>query len=151
MNNDCLFCKIVAGEIPSTKIFENPDFIAILDLYPNTKGQTVIIPKKHVSSDMLDLNNEDFTYAHLGLDTAKIVAKILKDKLKPSRVALVTEGVFVDHLHLKLFPLYNTEQHSTGIDSQHVFFESFPGYVTTQGGKMWSREELENLAQKITN
>lgn len=44
---DCIFCKIVAGEIPSTKVYEDTDFLAFLDIRPQSPGHTQIIPKKH--------------------------------------------------------------------------------------------------------
>ena len=44
---DCIFCKIAAGELPSSKIYEDDDFIAILDLFPVSKGHSLLIPKKH--------------------------------------------------------------------------------------------------------
>ena len=47
MENNCIFCKIVDGEIQSAKIFEDEEFIAILDTMPNTYGMTLILPKKH--------------------------------------------------------------------------------------------------------
>lgn len=43
---DCIFCKIVNGEVDSAKIWENKDFLAILDIKPNTKGMTLVLPKK---------------------------------------------------------------------------------------------------------
>ena len=45
--SDCIFCKIAKGEIPSVKIWEDDEFFAILDLFPNTKGMTLVIPKSH--------------------------------------------------------------------------------------------------------
>ncbi|MFA5403361.1 MAG: HIT domain-containing protein, partial [Ignavibacteria bacterium] len=47
---DCIFCKIIAGEIPSYKVYEDEDFIGILDIFPNTKGMTLLIPKEHYDS-----------------------------------------------------------------------------------------------------
>lgn len=45
--DDCIFCKIAAGEIPSRKIYEDSDLIAIMDLNPTSKGHSLIIPKEH--------------------------------------------------------------------------------------------------------
>jgi len=44
---DCIFCKIIAGEIPSSKVYEDEDFIAFLDIQPNNFGHTLLVPKKH--------------------------------------------------------------------------------------------------------
>lgn len=46
--SDCIFCKIVAGEIPSYKIYEDEKYLAFLDIYPSAEGHTLVIPKKHV-------------------------------------------------------------------------------------------------------
>jgi histidine triad (HIT) family protein len=146
MNDNCIFCKIVKGEIPSTKIFEDSNFIAILDLFPNTKGQTVVISKKHIDSDILALTDPDFDYALEGLNASRTVANMLKNSLSPTRVALVTEGMEVNHMHIKLFPIY-AQLHK--IESKPEYFDYFPGYLTTKSGPQWSREELEGLAGVI--
>ena len=44
---DCIFCKIIAGEIPSTKVYEDDDVVAFLDITQTTKGHTLVVPKKH--------------------------------------------------------------------------------------------------------
>ena len=146
VKKDCLFCKIVRDEISSSKFWENEDFIAILDLFPNTKGASLVIYKQHITSDVFKAN---FEVVHKALDAAKQTADLLQKALKPSRISLVTEGVFVDHLHLKLFPMYEVDGFEGGSDK--VFFKKFPGYVTTQAGPEWSRVELDELADKIIN
>lgn len=145
MEEKCIFCKIVAGEMPSTKIYEDNDFLAILDAYPNTKGQTLIIPKKHITSDIFDA---DFDYVHKALDIAKKVAEQLKQKLGPDRVALVSEGVFIEHMHLKLYPLYNTAKNADA-DYEPVYFDEFPGFLTTKMGPRVSPEVLEGLVESL--
>lgn len=145
--SDCIFCKIVKGEIPSSKIWENDEFIAILELFPNTKGATLVISKQHVTSDIF---KTDFKVIHNGLDAAKSVATLLQKALKPSRISLVTEGVFVDHLHIKLYPLYEIEKfNESAAVPEPIFYEKFPGFVTTHGGPQWNRERLEELAGEI--
>ncbi len=117
------------------------------------------MPKQHVTSNMF---NADFELVHLGLDACKNVAKIISDKLSPSRVALVTEGVFVDHLHFKLYPIYNEanflnnekaqSEGSEGVSAEvPVYFEEFPGYITTKGGPQASRGVLDLLVKELTN
>ena len=51
---NCIFCKIIKGEIPSSKVWEDENFIAILDINPNTEGVTLVIPKKHYDSYVFD-------------------------------------------------------------------------------------------------
>jgi histidine triad (HIT) family protein len=60
MNENCIFCKIVNHDIPSQKIWENEEFYAFLDLSPNCKGQSLIIPKKHYDSDLFEVKDEGF-------------------------------------------------------------------------------------------
>ena len=103
MPKDCIFCKIVKGEIPSAKVWENKSFLAILDICPNTKGMTLVLPKKHYSSDVFQMQGKEYRELLLA---ARTVARLLKKKLKVKRVALVMEGMGVNHAHLKLYPLY---------------------------------------------
>lgn len=49
-NNDCIFCKIIANQIPSPRVFENEDFICIRDIQPQAKSHFLVVPKKHVES-----------------------------------------------------------------------------------------------------
>jgi diadenosine tetraphosphate (Ap4A) HIT family hydrolase len=98
---NCIFCKIVAGEIPSVKVWEDDHFLAFLDLNPNVEGMTLVISKEHYTSKFLTLPDEvicDFTKA------AKEVAGLLTRGLDAERVMLVAEGLDIDHAHLKLYP-----------------------------------------------
>ena len=86
----CIFCKIVEGKIPSEKIWEDSEFIAILDVFPNMEGMTLVIPKKHFDSYVFNMNDNE--YCKL-MTAAKKVAKILDKALKVKRTALVMEGL----------------------------------------------------------
>jgi histidine triad (HIT) family protein len=57
---DCIFCKVIKGELPSAKVYEDDKVIGILDISPNNKGHCLVIPKKH-SKDLLDMNEDDLT------------------------------------------------------------------------------------------
>ena len=81
---DCIFCKIIAGEMPSHKVRENDDFLAILDVFPNTKGQTLVIAKDHYDSDILAI--EDKSYFSKYLLAAQEVSQLLRSKLQVQRV-----------------------------------------------------------------
>lgn len=75
--SDCIFCKIVDGQIPANKIYEDDKFIAFHDIYPKAKVHALVIPKKHISTYM-DVTEEDATLMgelHL---TIQKVAKELK-------------------------------------------------------------------------
>lgn len=101
---DCPFCNIVSGDIPSYKIRENEEFEAILDICPNREGQTLVIPKKHYESDLFLIDEPGFYERYL--QAGKAVVELLKKNLNVERVALVVEGLMVNHVHLRLYPLY---------------------------------------------
>ncbi len=144
---DCLFCKIVAGEIPATKIYEDEKFLAFLDINPNTEGMTLVIPKEHYDSYAFDM--PDDVYTELMLVTKK-VAKLLKKGLNVSRVALVMEGTGVNHAHIKLYPLHGkTEEMQEMWAGDRIYFDKYKGYISTQLGPQVNQEDLEAVAQKI--
>lgn len=101
---ECIFCEIVAGKLPSYKFRENEEFEAILDAFPEVNGQTLVIPKKHYDSDLFLIDEAGFYERYL--QAGKTVAEILKKKLQVTRVSLVVEGLMVNHVHLRLYPLY---------------------------------------------
>lgn len=90
------------GEIPVKKIYENDDILVFLDAYPIMKGQTLVIPKKHIAPYLFDI--DDKTYVKLML-VAKKIAKAIDRSLKPIKTGMIVEGFELDHIHIKLFPL----------------------------------------------
>jgi histidine triad (HIT) family protein len=74
--SDCVFCKIVAGEIPSIKIWEDDGFIALLDVFPACKGQVLVLPKRHYDSDIFLMDTD--VYSLLLLATKHVVAMMKK-------------------------------------------------------------------------
>ena len=70
--SDCIFCKIVAGEIPCVRLWEDDRFLVILDAFPACKGQTLVLSKRHVHSDIFVLDEKD--YGDLLLAAKKTVA-----------------------------------------------------------------------------
>ena len=102
--NNCIFCKIIKGEIPSFKVWEDKSYFAFLDIFPETEGMTLVVPKKHMPSYILNLENNQI---HSFIDSVKTVAEILNKKLPNiERVTFRIEGLDVDHLHAKLIPYY---------------------------------------------
>src|SRR3989304_10190886 len=102
-NEDCIFCKIIEGKIPSVKIWEDEKHLAMLDINPNMEGMTLVLTKKHFDSDATDMPDKE--YGELML-AAKSVAKLLEKKLNVKRVAIVMEGLGGNHVHIKLYPLH---------------------------------------------
>lgn len=144
---DCLFCKIISGEIPSFKIWEDKNFLAFLDINPNTKGQSLIVSKKHYPSYIFNLPEKDFK--KMLLATRKVV-KLLDKILKVKRTAMIFEGMGVNHAHLKVYPLHGLEKEfGAGESIKRVYFEKYAGFVTSQLGPQANFEELKKLAEKI--
>jgi diadenosine tetraphosphate (Ap4A) HIT family hydrolase len=144
---DCIFCKIVRGEIPSHKVYEDKDFLAILDISPNTRGVTLVLTKKHYPSYAFDM--PDDVYKNLLLVTKK-VAKTIDKALGVKRTAMVMEGMEIDHAHIKLYPIHGLKESFEEIWApKKIFFEKYEGYVTTQLGPRADDKELEQLAKKI--
>lgn len=127
---ECVFCKIVAKELPAEIIQEDQDHLAFLDIKPQRKGQTVVIPKKHPGAYVFDMPDEDL--AKLFLFTKK-VAKVLDQALGTIRTVQVTEGLGVDHVHVKLYPLVSLDKEGALV---HM-------------GKLAQPGELKETADKI--
>ena len=144
---DCIFCKIVKGEIPSYKIWESEDYIAVLDIYPNIRGQTLVIPKRHISSYAFGL--EDDVLVHF-IKTTKKVANLLEKKLPVQRVHLVLEGVMVSHLHAKLFPAIGFDEFIVPEPPDGVFYSAYPRFVTSLPGPKAKEEDLRVLQKQLT-
>lgn len=144
---ECIFCKIVKGESPSVKAWEDKKHIAILDVNPNTEGITLLIPKKHFDSDATDMPEKDYIDLMVA---AKKLAKILEQKLNVKRVAIVMEGLGINHVHIKLYPIYGLdEKFRETWAKDKIFFERYEGYISTQLGPQKSIEELKETAKKI--
>jgi diadenosine tetraphosphate (Ap4A) HIT family hydrolase len=143
----CIFCKIVKGEIPCEKIWEDNEFIAILDVFPNVKGMTLVIPKKHFDSYAFNMNDDEYCKLMIA---SKKVAKLLDKALKVKRTALVMEGLGVNHAHIKLYPIYGLDKEFKEIWAKDtVFFKEYSGYISTQLGPKATPEELKKIAEQI--
>ena len=74
---ECIFCKIVAGEIPSAKIYEDEDVVAFLDINPTAKGHTLVVPKKHVAT-FLEADDETIEkLIKVSRDVGKAIVKAM--------------------------------------------------------------------------
>ena len=105
--SDCIFCKIVNGDIPSAKVFENEHVLAFLDLSQVTKGHTLIIPKTH-KENLFELTPE---IAKNLFEVAPTIANALKTAYNPIGLNLVNNngekaGQSVFHFHMHLIPRY---------------------------------------------
>jgi histidine triad (HIT) family protein len=96
-----VFTKIINGEIPCYKVAEDDDFIAFLDINPNAKGHTLVVPKKE-ENKIFDLNKVD--YKNL-MDFTYRVAKALEKAIPCKRIGMSVIGLEVPHVHVHLIPL----------------------------------------------
>jgi len=96
-----IFTKIIQGEIPSYKIAENELFFAFLDIFPQAKGHTLVVPKQEVDK-LFDLDTE--TYQELMLFSRKI-AKAIAEAIPCNRVGMSVIGLEVPHAHVHLIPI----------------------------------------------
>jgi len=95
---DCIFCQIIAGKIPSYKIYEDDEFLGFLDIYPRVKGHTILIPKKHYRWTYDVPNFGEYWEVALKITTA------MQKAMKPEFVTYVTHGLEVTHAHIHILP-----------------------------------------------
>ena len=99
-----IFSKIIAGEIPCHKLAENEHFIAFLDIFPLTKGHTLVVPKIEIDK-LFDVPDEYLTDL---LVFAKPIAKAIEKAYPCNRVSILTVGLDVPHAHIHLIPMNRT-------------------------------------------
>ncbi|MBB6454677.1 histidine triad (HIT) family protein [Salirhabdus euzebyi] len=105
---DCIFCKIINGEIPSAKVYEDEDVYAFLDISQVTKGHTLVIPKKHVK-DVFETPEE---IAQSLFARVPKIAKGIKKAYEPKGLNILNNngqfaGQSVFHVHIHLIPRYS--------------------------------------------
>lgn len=106
---DCLFCKIISGDIPSNTIYEDEIVKVFLDINPTSNGHCLIVPKKHYTN-IEDIDLETLKYIN---EVAKKIYKKLKEKLNCEGLTLIQNnglGQEVKHYHLHLVPRYTNDE-----------------------------------------
>jgi len=112
MSTNCLFCKIIAGEIPATKIYEDDKSLAFLDINPVNPGHTLVIPKNH-SENLEEISEEDLCDL---IKSVKRVGGAIKESLSPNgyNVGLNNgsgSGQIVPHIHFHVIPRKEGDGH----------------------------------------
>lgn len=132
---NCVFCKIVKGEIPCYKVYEDSTFLAFLDLSPINRGHSLLIPKKHFET-VLDINETDFgKMMKIGKKlSAKIIKAVNANGFELCINNKKAAGQIVPHLHLHIMPRF---------DKDRLKF-NWPT-------KKYSQKEMEKIAEKIRN
>lgn len=134
---DCVFCRIVKGELPSAKVYEDADFLAIMDIQPVNKGHVLVIPKKH---SKLVGGMEEKNVGRMLIVGEKINSAIRKSKIRCEGINFFiadgeAAGQEVFHAHLHVIPRFKKDG----------FGFKFPeGY-----GNKPERKELDEAAKKI--
>lgn len=145
----CIFCKIVSGEAPCLKIWEDEKHLAFLSIFPNTEGFSVVITKEHYPSYAFDVPENILTGLTLA---AKSVGKLLDAAFNDvGRTGMIFEGFGVDHLHAKLFPMHGTKLKEwkplkSNIDK---YFGQYEGYLSSHDYRREDDVVLAKLAAKI--
>ena len=138
MSEDCIFCGIVAGKIPSSQVFEDENILAFLDINPVTRGHTLVIPKAHYRN-LLDLPEAEVANVY---KTVKKVALAVKKAVSAEGILILQaneKAAFqvVFHSHTHIIPKWINDP------INKIFIEFY------QFAKKPEREELEELAEKI--
>jgi histidine triad (HIT) family protein len=143
-----LFEQIAARTIPASIIREDDEFMAFLDIFPNCKGQTLVIPKARYDSDISLMPVDLYTRYMLAVQH---VISLLKTWLGCNRVGVIMEWLWVNHAHVKLYPMHGVSslREQGENHSEKVWFDAYPGYLTTLMGEMKQREELDIVAKEI--
>lgn len=120
---DCIFCKIVNGDIPSNKVYEDDRFIAILDVSPANEGHTLVIPKKHFEN-IFEIDEETIKE---GYAVAKKIAHSIKKSLNIENINILQNngalaGQTVNHFHIHVIP--RKENDSITMKSEAVSVDS---------------------------
>ena len=142
-----LFARIIRGELPQSRIWEDDRHVAFLTPFANTPGFSVLTPRAHLSSDILSLDESSYTEM---VTAAYAVANILKSAFEIPRCGMIFEGFEVDFAHIKLIPIHES---SAAIDSistsgpanKVAYEEKYQGYVTSCQGPL--AQDLESLSE----
>lgn len=103
----CIFCKIIAKEIPNHTVYEDANVLAFLDIFPCSKGHTVVIPKRHAER-LTDLSPEEQSHLMRGVTESmkKIDATLSPDGMNIGWNDRVAGGQAVPHVHAHIIPRY---------------------------------------------
>ncbi|PWU67803.1 HIT domain-containing protein [Gracilibacillus dipsosauri] len=135
-HSDCIFCKIVKGDIPSAKVYEDELVYAFLDISQVTKGHTLVIPKTHAK----DIYETEEDIAANVFSRVPKIANAIKESFSPIGLNILNNneapaGQSVFHLHIHLIPRYNKED---GFGMKWVTHDD-----------RYTREDLSSIAEQI--
>ena len=148
----CVFCRIVCGDAPAHLIWEDADHLAFLSIFPNTEGFSVVVPKAHRPSYVVDMEPSEYTALHLA---AREVARRLDSAFDDvARTGIMYEGYGVDHAHAKLFPMHGTAGNA-GPNWREVaspvegYFDRYQGYLSSHDHTRADDAWLSDVARRV--
>lgn len=103
MQEPSIFTRIINGELPCQKIYEDDRVVAFMEMHPINEGHTLVVPKKQVDH-IWDLDDDDYIYLW---QTAKKIGQHIREVIGSPRVGIVVEGFGVPHAHIHLVPIYH--------------------------------------------
>jgi histidine triad (HIT) family protein len=126
---DCIFCKIVNKEIPNYTVYEDELFLGFLDIFPLSKGNTLLIPKKHYRwvNDVPEFG--EYWIA------ARKIAQSMEKNLGATAISYLTLGEEVPHAHIRIIPRYSADDM----------------YLTLREAQTYSKEEMKEIQKKLTS
>ncbi len=141
-NVNCVFCAILRGTEPVSRVYEDEQLLAFMDVRPVRPGQLLVIPKQHIDH-FCDLPDELATRVLL---LGQRLARVLRASLKPQRVGMIAHGFGVPHAHLIVLPL----QHVWDITSSaNAYLEGGAVKFRWEQVALAPREELDALAAQL--
>ena len=131
--NDCLFCKIIAGQIPSTKVYEDEHTYAFLDINPTNIGHTLVVPKEHFEN-IFDISDEALTHV---TRTVKKLSGPIQKAVGADAINIISNngraaGQIIFHSHTHIVPRFETD-----------------GFRHWQGKRKYETGEEKKVAEKI--
>ena len=144
-----IFARIVCGDLPQWRVWEDNSHVAFLTPFGNTPGYTVLVPRRHLGSDIFGLEEQEYS----GITSAAFtVAQHLKNVFDVEHCGMFFEGYEIDYAHIKLIPVhqdYSNGKVSVPILGPALFHENYEGYLTTQFGPLAS--DLDALSVSAAN
>ena len=117
---DCLFCKIIKGEIPSKKVYEDDKVLVFLDINPNTNGHMLMIPKTHYK-DITDIDMDTLTYMISKIK--EVIIPTIEEKLNCKGFSLSQNNGIVEevkHFHIHIIPRYGDDDLKLEINKEKL-------------------------------
>lgn len=147
-DNTNLFARIIRGELQQWRVWEDENHVAFLTPFAITPGFTVLVPRKHLSSDIFSIQEPSFSDLMVA---AHRVAGCLKVAFGAERCGMIFEGFEIDYAHIKLIPIHlaNAEAHTSEVEDLILtvtpFQDTYQGYINSHDGPLC--KDLASLKQ----